>query len=235
METTYRFITLLAIAFLGCSASAVAQHPIEPSSLTARVPFLGIATTEADLTLRSRLGLAEGVGLTVKHVVPGTPAQESGLLRDDVLHRLDDQILTNDPQFRVLLRTHKPGDTIDLTVIRQGQSLKLSVQLGETVVPATRSPCGRFVWTLGPGHRFAPVAGFAGLSARYEDDRHILVLTTDQQGRHLLAKDKHGGILFRGLIDSPEQRKAIPESIHAKLELMENPPNPRTEFATTPE
>ena len=73
-----------------------------------KVPSLGMATTER--VTEAVPALPDGVGLVVQAVVPGSPAARAGLHCFDVLHKLNDQILINNPQFRVLLRTFKPGN-----------------------------------------------------------------------------------------------------------------------------
>ncbi|KKK75837.1 hypothetical protein LCGC14_2869730, partial [marine sediment metagenome] len=57
-------------------------------------------------------------------------ADRAGVRRHDVLHKLDDQLLVNPEQFAVLVRTHSPGDSVKVTVIRKAKSRVLSVKLG---------------------------------------------------------------------------------------------------------
>ena len=191
-------------------------------------PFLGTATTQPAPAERAQVGLPEGVGLTVQHVLRGSPAERAGLLRFDVLHKLDDQILVNDPQFRTLLRMYEPGDEIRITVIRQGQSMVFPVELGHREVPVGDVPAAVMLpWVLRPGPRVDPVSELAGFSARYEDTRHVLVLSTDARGKHLTAKNKEGTVLFEGAVDTSEQRALVPASLLPKLEQLERPPQPQ--------
>ena len=60
--------------------------------------------------------------------------------------------------------------------------------------------------------------------SNYEDDQHVLVLTANRQGLHLLAKDKQGAVLFDGPIDTSQQRQGIPGEIRPKLKTLETPP-----------
>jgi len=192
------------------------------------VPFLGTATTQATPAERAQAGLPEGVGLTVQEILKGSPAEAAGLERFDVLHKLGDQLLVNDPQFRTLLRIHRPGQRIELHVMRRGRPVTLSVELGRREVPVGELSAAEMLqWLLRPAPRSAPAAELAGFSARYEDAEHVLLLSTDPRGKHLLARDKQGNVLFDGQLDTPQQRAAVPDDLLPKLEQLENPPQPR--------
>ena len=79
--------------------------------------YLGISVSSASPALRKQLGLG-GTGLTVNYITRGSPAAGAGVEQYDVLTKLDDQILINPEQFAVLVRMHKPGDTVELTLFR---------------------------------------------------------------------------------------------------------------------
>ena len=141
----------------------------------------------------------------MQHVLRGSPAEAAGIERGDILHKLDDQLLVNDPQFRVLLRLHKPGDEIHLVAVRDGRSRPLAVRLGEKEVPTGDVPAGELLhWLLRPTAT-ADAAATAGFSASYEDAEHVLALTTDGDGKRLVAKDKRGTVLFDGPVNTPRR------------------------------
>ena len=211
-------------------ASTEAAKPAdgEQPVKTQRVPFLGSATKEATPQQRAEAGLPAGVGLVVQHVLSGSPAEAAGLARGDVLHKLNDQILINDPQFRVLLRMVRPGEEVQFAYVRQGKSHTATAHLSEREVPVGEVPAGELLqWLLRPTGRSLPPEMATALSASYEDSEHVLVLSSDESGRHLLAKDKQGAVLFDGPIDTPEQRKAVPEVLRPKLSQLESPPKPK--------
>ncbi len=205
-----------AIASAGNETGAEVQTQI--------VPFLGIATTRTTPEQRAQVQLPEGVGLTVQKVMSESPAARAGLKLYDVLHKFNDQLLVNDPQFRVLLRLQRGGDKIKLTVIRAAVEIEIDVVLGQREVPVGNVPSHELVeWLLRPSSSGGLIAGRPSLS-NYEDDKHVLVLTDNRQGRHLLAKDKRGAVLFDGPIDTPQQRQGVPGEIVAKLKTLETPP-----------
>ena len=80
-------------------------------------------------TLSVQLGLPRDVGLVVVNVMEKSPATDA-LKEDDVLTRLDDQILIDTRQLGVLVRSKKDGEEVKLTLIRGGKETTVRVRLG---------------------------------------------------------------------------------------------------------
>jgi len=97
--------------------------------------YLGVSASPAPQVVRHQLSLPRGVGLVVDTVAPKSPADEAGLKEFDVLHKLNEQVLINQQQLAVLVRTFKPDDTIKLTVFRDGKSIEVSAKLQERDLP----------------------------------------------------------------------------------------------------
>jgi serine protease Do len=93
-----------------------------------KVTFLGVETVPASRTLSAQLGLVRDTGLVVTHVLENSPAS-AVLKEDDVLIRLDDQLLINMPQLGVLVRSKKEGDEIKLTIMRAGKEISAKAKL----------------------------------------------------------------------------------------------------------
>jgi hypothetical protein len=100
-----------------------------------KVTFLGVETMPADAALADQLGLTRGTGLVVNRVVKDSPAT-AVLKEHDVLTRFGDQILIDQHQLSVLVRSHKADDEVALTVIRGGKESTLKVKLASHEVPA---------------------------------------------------------------------------------------------------
>jgi autotransporter-associated beta strand protein len=112
------------------------QHTINVNITTEKVKaaFLGVETASAGETLRAQLKLPAGVGLAVKHVEG--PAKDAGVQQHDVLYKLNEQLLVNTDQLAVLVRTFKPGEKVELTLIREAQPVKVTATLVEKEVEA---------------------------------------------------------------------------------------------------
>lgn len=91
--------------------------------------YLGVAVSAAPPALSHQLRLAEGVGLVVDQVLPGSPAQKAGIQQYDLLVKLDDQKLVNPEQLVTLVKTFKPGREVTLEIVREGERQTLSATL----------------------------------------------------------------------------------------------------------
>lgn len=115
-----------------------AQHQSErhrPQPHMIQATFLGVATDRVPQALGSQVKLPKGIGLVVTQVADDSPAQTSGITRHDVLQKLDDQLLVNPEQLAVLIRMHEPGDAVDLTLIRGGETMTVTATLAQHEVP----------------------------------------------------------------------------------------------------
>ena len=98
---------------------------------SAKQTWLGVAMAPVPAALREHLELAEGFGIHVRSVIPGSPAEKAGLRSNDILTRLDDQILTIPEHLAILIRSKKKGDKVKLGLIRRGKDQSIEVVLGE--------------------------------------------------------------------------------------------------------
>lgn len=117
-----------------------------------RVTFLGVLTAPVSAEMRSHLGLAEGFGLRVVEVQRGSPAQVAGLKENDVLIRLEDQRLASMDQLQALVRERRKGERVNLRIVSGGKEAMISVELGETALPARPGP-------VSPSPHFVPPGG----------------------------------------------------------------------------
>ena len=92
-------------------------------------PYIGIAYQQVDPVAMSQLNLNTTNGIVVTQVDPNSPAAQAGLQEGDVILALNGQTLDADHVLTGLLLTHKPGETITLTVLRNGQQMQTSVTL----------------------------------------------------------------------------------------------------------
>jgi putative serine protease PepD len=68
-------------------------------------------------------------GATVADVPSGTPASEAGLEQGDRIVAVDDTSVPDGISLIVAIRSHRPGETIQLTVVRDGERQQLEVTL----------------------------------------------------------------------------------------------------------
>lgn len=91
-------------------------------------PQIGITQAEdVDESVAQRFGMP--VGIYVKGIEKGSAADEAGLRVGDIITAIDDVTVKSTDELAAEKDKHEAGDTIVLTVIRQGQELKIPVTL----------------------------------------------------------------------------------------------------------
>lgn len=96
---------------------------------TGPVTFLGVSASPPPRELAAHLPIPRDTGLVVEGIVPDSPAAKAGLEQNDVLTKLDDQILIHPRQLSVLVANRKEGDSVKLSFIRKGEVKEASVVL----------------------------------------------------------------------------------------------------------
>ncbi|MEZ4503500.1 MAG: trypsin-like peptidase domain-containing protein [Dehalococcoidia bacterium] len=106
----------------------LAQQLIETGSVVH--PYLGISYLPLNAQVAADLGLETTKGALIGQVQPGSPADEAGLQADDIIVAFDGEALTGESDLPAALDAHKGGDTVNLEVERNGQTLTLQATLG---------------------------------------------------------------------------------------------------------
>ena len=70
-----------------------------------------------------------GPGGAVAVVTPGSPADTAGLQEGDVITRVEGNLISDSTALIVAIRANAPGDEIELTVLRNGQTLTVPLTL----------------------------------------------------------------------------------------------------------
>jgi hypothetical protein len=93
--------------------------------------FMGVVIDSVPGVLRDYINLPDGVGILVKHVTPGGPAEKAGIKENDILLRFNDQLLVNLKQLSTLIDLAGAGEEVTLEVIRKGEKKTFSLRLEE--------------------------------------------------------------------------------------------------------
>jgi S1-C subfamily serine protease len=119
---------------IGFAISVAAAKPIADQLVaTGKVvyPYLGISDVDLNSAIAAQLGITEREGIVIRRVARGSPADQAGLQRFDVITAVDGKPLAGDSDLQRILRDHKPGDTLALSVVRGTQKLTVQLVLGE--------------------------------------------------------------------------------------------------------
>ncbi|HLH23539.1 MAG TPA: trypsin-like peptidase domain-containing protein [Chloroflexota bacterium] len=94
-------------------------------------PYIGIAFQWAGGASARQLRSTGTQGVLVQRVAPNSPAAKAGLQQGDIITAVDGQKLTEEAALPKYVQKHKSGDTIQLTVVRNGQERTVPVTLAD--------------------------------------------------------------------------------------------------------
>ncbi|WP_346798875.1 Do family serine endopeptidase [Halomonas sp. Bachu 37] len=102
--------------------------------------WLGIEAQELSHELAASFGLRAPQGVIVAGVVSNGPAAEAGLLPGDVLLALDGQTILDARSTMSDIASIPPGTMLPLTIVRDGERIELTLEVGERPLPAFTPP-----------------------------------------------------------------------------------------------
>jgi hypothetical protein len=216
------------------------RDPVTPPELvdgkapkTEKVTYLGVTAKPVDDTLRAQLNLPDGVGLTVMTVDHKGPAAD--IQPNDVLQKLDDQLLIDAHQLVTLIHLHKAGDKVTLTVIRSAKPMVVTIQLGEKA-RIVRPDNDADHTADDSGDKTSDAQGAGGgvnpfdvtlpgvdtsVLMSFKDDAFSATVHTDKDGhKKLTVKDASNKIVADGLVDTAEQWQKFSPEIRIHLEVL---------------
>ena len=91
-------------------------------------PYIGVTVSDVSAESQS-YGLPQGAA--VRSVTENGPAAEAGLQENDIITTANGETVTGSNDLVKLVKASAAGDTLELTVYRQGQTLTLTLTVGE--------------------------------------------------------------------------------------------------------
>ena len=111
------------------TAISVADQLIETGEVTSA--YLGVSTTDLSPEDAERFDLPVQSGAIVETVEPGSGADGAGVRQGDIIVALGDDQVENTGDLLGALRDYRPGDAVELAVVRDGDEQTLNATLGE--------------------------------------------------------------------------------------------------------
>ena len=104
-------------------------------------PYLGISFISIDKSIadtekldvdagRPRRWDRTSDGTVVPGVKEGTPAEAAGILDGDIIVSVNGKVIDDEHPLDATLSQFAPGDTVSIVILRDGQTITLSVTLG---------------------------------------------------------------------------------------------------------
>ncbi len=106
--------------------------PIVEDIKAGRKPaFLGIGTTTLTPEIANELDVDVDSGAVVESVTQSSPAGEAGIRRGDVIVKIGDSDISNSGDIAPAVRKHRPGDTVEVTIVRGNDQQTVQATLVE--------------------------------------------------------------------------------------------------------
>ena len=115
------------------TAQAVAQQIIQQGYFAR--PYMGISFQPINPDIADRYNLPTRLGAYITKVEPGSPADKAGLKENDIITKIGDITIDETHSYVNSLFKYKPGDTINVVVMRDGKETQLQITLGEAKHP----------------------------------------------------------------------------------------------------
>ena len=93
--------------------------------------WLGVSITDANSDVAKMYGVPDGTGIVVAKVMPGEPAEKSGLKAGDIIVEVNGQKVKNSAELRQKIGSLPPKSSAKLKVYRNGKPQTITVKLGE--------------------------------------------------------------------------------------------------------
>jgi serine protease Do len=101
--------------------------------------YLGVGIQQLTSDLAEALGIKEGEGVLIGDVKDGSPANEAGIEREDVVVEFDGRPTKEMRAFRSRVAATSPGKEVKIVVLRDGKRLTKTVKIGTLDLDAVAS------------------------------------------------------------------------------------------------
>ena len=93
--------------------------------------WLGITIQDLKGQLAEYYGVSGKTGVLVASVVPGDPADQAGIQPKDIITKINGEVVTTSRDLTKLAAKLGVGDTANVTILRNGKSKTLEIQIGK--------------------------------------------------------------------------------------------------------
>lgn len=119
----------IGFAIPSVTAAQVAEQIVDTGEATHA--YLGVGSQTVTADLQQQFGLSRSSGVLVAEVASGGPAAKAGIQQGDIILEIDGQAMTESSNLMVAIRDKKPGDTVQVTIDRNGSTQDIAVTVEE--------------------------------------------------------------------------------------------------------
>jgi serine protease Do len=119
--------------------------------------WLGVYVQPLTAEFREAYGLSFEKGAVISDVVKGSPADEAGLERGDVIRTVNGREIEDHRQLVFVIRQSLAGDKVKIGIFRNGKEMKIDVVLGEVEEASSEEATGGRTSLSSVGIALSPV------------------------------------------------------------------------------
>jgi len=130
-KTTFSVCLLSGIAasLLPLQSFANDDNKVVKEKASKPCAWIGVFTVPLPELVSEHVGLKEGEGVMVEAVLAGSPAENAGISKRDILTHANAEVIVGGRALSKLIASKNPGDTIVLNVRRKNESMQVQVEL----------------------------------------------------------------------------------------------------------
>ncbi|MCD6418082.1 Do family serine endopeptidase [bacterium] len=179
--------------------------------------WLGVSIQDVTPALADAMNMDSDEGVLVGSVVEGSPADEAGIERGDVILKIDDENIESVEQLRNRIASTEPGTKIHLTILRDGREKEISVKLGELEDDKNSNPYSSNKDEIDLGLSLKNLSYSEARRMGFRGDG-VLVTGVDEGSIAHKAGVREGDIIIelnKEAVESPDDVRRIAENIRS--------------------
>ena len=195
------------------SATIEEKKPPAAAANDDGVAWLGLDVSKPDETTTTQLpSLPPGIGFVVSELEEGGPAEKAGVRKLDLFWKMSEQMLVNEGQLATLLRLHRPGEEVMISVFREGKSLDIKVTLGVAKGDdgtALRRMLAESVMRSEDGA--TKIVNLGNKSARCSNEKGSAEVMRVSEGDSVKIFDLEGKLIYEGVMRGKPEHSEVPD------------------------
>ncbi len=209
MRTIFHIVLGLMLSGLSLAQE---KAPALAEKKTVGEAWLGLGVSKPDETTTTQLpALPPGIGFVVTALAEEGPAKKAGIEKNDLLWKMNEQMLVNEGQLATLLRLAEPGDEVTVSVFRKGEPLDLKIILGESKGDngdVIRQMLNDSVMRRDDGA--IRIVNVERKTAAITNDRGNAEVSRVENGDAVKILDPQGKVIFEGVVSGKPELSAVP-------------------------
>jgi S1-C subfamily serine protease len=110
---------------------SLAQSVVNDIEAGRKPAFLGVGTTDLTPELKNQLDVNVDDGAVVESITGGSPADDAGIQRGDVIVKIGDDDIKSGGAVATAVRKHRPGDKVSVVIVRGSERRTVEATLTE--------------------------------------------------------------------------------------------------------